>query len=252
MSVPTFAPPTDLGLSYELDLDINLAGPGARPENWQQVRFTSAIAPAHAAVMADASTYDDEGAQNQAKIGETGSAPFTIQAHRNPDGSFLPEAQAFINAAKPGTRGSQALVEVRYYDSKGADYAFQGLFSVDLARQTTGNQEIAGWSVTLTSKGPIQVIENPVLSGGGTPAAAPIIISASPSGAGEGDQVKITGSGFTGVTAVTVDGDPVEQYLSVGDNVLVIILPGGDPGDVPIIVTNATGPSQPFEYERTL
>ncbi|WP_377464783.1 phage tail tube protein [Populibacterium corticicola] len=243
---------TDLGLSYELDIDINLAGAGVRPEIWQQIRFTSAIAPAHAAVMADAQTYDDEGAQNQAKIGETGSVAFTIQAQRNPDGTFLPEVQAILDAAKPGTRGNAALVEVRYYDSNGADYAFQGVFSVDVARQTTGNQEIAGWSITLTSKGPIQVIENPVLSGGGTPAAAPIITSATPSGAGEGDQVKITGSGFTGVTAVTVDGDPVEQYLTVGDNVLVIILPEGDPGDVPIIVTNATGPSQPFDYTRTL
>ena len=242
---------TDLGLSYELDLDINLAGAGVRPENFQQVRFTSAIAPGNPPTMADAQTYDDEGAQNQVKIGEAGSLSFTVQHNRLPDGSFLPEMQAFLNAAKPGTRGNAAAVEVRVYDSKGADYAFQGIYSVDVTRAETGNAAIGSWAITLTAKGPVQVIENPAT---GEPVLAnPVITSALPSAASEDDLLTIKGFGFTGVsgsTGVKIGATNATEYAVVGDNTIIAVVPAGSAGSAAITVTRGSDTSTPFPYTR--
>lgn len=155
---------TDLGFSYELDIDINTAGPGAVTPSWQQIRFTSAIAPSIDPTMLDAATYDDEGAANQERVGESWSVPLTVQQRRLiADGSVLPEMQVLLDAAKPGKRGNAALVEVRFYDSAGSDYAFQGTAVVKVDRGATGNAEIGSWSVTLTGKGKLVPIANPSL-----------------------------------------------------------------------------------------
>lgn len=244
---------TDLGLSYELDADINLGGPKTLPANWQQIRFTSAIAPSHTATLQDIATYDDEGATNQAKIGEAASLAFTVQARRNPDGTFLPEVQALIDAAKPGTRGNQASVEVRYYDSKGADYAFQGVFAVQIDRGATGNAEVGSWAITLTGQGPVKVIPNPAISGT-TPAAKPAITNATPSGAAAGALLTIKGSGFTGVTGATgvkIGSVNATSYAVVADNTIVATVPAGTAGPANITVTHPTaGASEPFGYTR--
>lgn len=242
---------TDLGLSYELDLDINLAGSGVTPANWQQARFTSAIAPTHAPVMIDAATYDDEGAENQARIGETANCAFTIQSRRNPDGTFLPEVQALLNAAKPGVRGNASTVEVRYYDSEGADYAFQGIFTVQVDRGATGNAEAGIWSITLTSRGKVQPIANPTT--GTVPTGKPKIVQAAPAGAAAGALVTIKGAGFTGATGVTgVKFGTVNatSYAVVADNTIVATVPTGAAGPANITVTNPTGASEPFGYTR--
>ncbi|QIK82986.1 phage tail tube protein [Sanguibacter sp. HDW7] len=245
--------PTDLGLSYELDLDINLAGPGVTPAIWQQIRFTSAINPQHAPTLVDAATYDDEGAQNQAKLGESANLAFTIQSQRNPDGSFLPEVQALLNAAKPGTRGNAALAEVRVYDSLGADYAFQGIYSVQMDRGNTGNADLGGWSATLTGKGKIKPIANPAPAGG-SPSAPPVLGSAAPSAAAAGDIVTIKGSGFAGVllaTAVKVGATSATSISVVGDSTIVAVVPAGSAGSAPITVTHPTnGASNALPYTR--
>lgn len=244
---------TDLGLSYEHDIDLNLAGPGVTPANWQQIRFTSAINPQHSPTLVDVATYDDEGATNQAKLGESASLSFTIQARRNPDGSFLPEVQALLDAAKPGTRGNAAEVEVRYYDSEGADYAFQGIFAVQVDRGATGNVEAGSWSVTLTGKGKIRPITNPAPAGG-SPTAEPVVSSALPSGATAGAIVTIKGSGFAGViapTAVKFGAVAATSISTVGDNTIVAVVPAGAAGSAPITVTHPdNGASNALPYTR--
>ncbi len=156
-----------------------------------------------------------------------------------------------LNAAKPGTRGNQAAVEVRYYDSEGADYAFQGIFSVDVARQTTGNAEIGGWTVTLTSRGPIKVIANPYAEN--PVEGAPAISSALPAAAVAGSQLTIKGSGFTGTTGATgvkVGAVNATSYVVAGDNVIVAVVPAGSAGSAPITVTRGSEASDPFPYTR--
>lgn len=243
---------TDLGLSFELDLDINLAGPGVAPPTWQQVRFATAIAPTNPPVLIDAATYTDKGAENQARVGETGGVGFTVQVRRLPDGTFLPEVQALLNAAKPGVRGNAATVEVRYYDSLGADYAMQGIYSVQIERGATGNVEAASYAVTLTAKGRVQPIANPAT---GDPATAkPFILSALPSAAKAGDLLTISGSGFTGVTGPTgvkIGSVNATSYTVVADNKIVAVMPAGSAGAANIVVTHTSnGASEPFGYTR--
>lgn len=243
---------TDLGLSYELDLDVNLAGPGVTPPNWQQIRFTSAIAPDHSPNLIDAQTYDDEGASNQARVGESGSLAFSVQVQRNPDGTFLPEAQALLNAAKPGVRGSASLVEVRYYDSRGGDYAFQGIFSVAVTRGATGNSEAGNWAATLTSKGKITPIVNPAPAGG-SPSAKPVILSALPTAVAAAGLVTIKGSGFTGVTGATgvkFGSVNAASYVVVSDNTIVATMPAGTAGAANITVVRGADTSPAFTYTR--
>lgn len=240
---------TDLGLSYELAIDLNL-GTLAIP-SWQRVRFSSAINPTHTPSMADAATYDDRGSQNQVKIGDSASLPFTVQAQRNPDGTYLPEVVALLNAAKTITRGNAAVVEARYYDTEGADYAFQGRFSVEASRQSTGNAEIGGWSFSLTSRGPVLPIANP--STALVPTADPLITSALPSAATAGDQITIHGANFTGTagaTGVKVGSVNATSYVVVGDNTIVAVVPAGSAGSAPITVTRGAVTSNAFPYTR--
>lgn len=244
---------TDLGLSYELDIDINLNGPGSAVKNWQQIRFTSAINPQHTPTMVDVATYDDKGATNQAKLGDSAAVSFTVQARRNADGSYLPEVQALIDAAKPGTRGNAATVEVRYYDSLGADFACQGIYSVQVDRGATGNADPGGWSVSLTGKGQVTPIANPAPAGG-SPTAAPVVSSALPSAAAAGAIVTIKGAGFAGITlatAVKFGAAAATSISVVGDSTIVAVVPAGTAGSAPITVTHPdNGASNALAYTR--
>lgn len=242
---------TDLGFSYELDIDIDLAYPASGTPSWQQIRFTSAIAPQSSPTLLDAATYDDEGAANQVRVGEADTLAFTVQTQRNVDGTFLAELQKLVDAAAPGLRGKAAQVHARYYDSKGADYAREGFFTVQADRQNTGNAEVGGFSVTLTSAGPVTKIANP---GQPSPTAAPVVGSALPSAAVAGTQLTIKGTGFTGVTGATgvkVGGTNATSYVVVGDTTIVAIVPAGSAGSAPVVVTHpTTGASNSFPYTR--
>jgi|GEM_PF-1245549 len=239
---------TDLGFSYELVIDIDLDFPASDVPNWQQIRFSSAVAPQSTPTMLDAATYDDRGAANQVRVGEADTLGFTVQVQRNVDGTYLPELQKLIDAAAPGIRGKDGQVHLRYYDSEGAAYAREGHFTVQADRQNTGNAETGGWAITATSAGPVQVIANP-----GTPGtAAPVVTSALPSGAAEGEQVTVRGSGFAAATGVTLGGVDVDDLTVIGDSVIVLVVPADEdaPRQADIVVTSPAGTSTAFPYSR--
>lgn len=60
-----------------------------------------------------------------------------------------------------------------------------------------------------------------------------------------GALVQVKGSKFTGVTAVTLDGAAV-PYTLLTDQTLVIDAPADTAGTVPLVVANATGPSESY------
>ena len=80
-------------------------------------------------------------------------------------------------------------------------------------------------------------------------AAVPVITSATPSGAGEGDLVTISGVRFTGTTDVDF-GAVSADFAIVSDTSVVAVVPAGDAGAVNLVVTNATGASSPLSYTR--
>lgn len=85
-----------------------------------------------------------------------------------------------------------------------------------------------------------------------TPAVA-TIATALPASMGAGGIVRLTGTGFSTTTAVTVGGVPVlPGDIDVFSPVeMYITLPAGAAGSAPIIVTNAGGASTPKAYTRT-
>jgi len=156
---------TEHVFSYEYSVDINL-GTSEVPI-WQQIRFISAVNPQVTAVTKDGATYDDEGAPHPVKTSESWTLDFTIQAHRTiADGSFLPEVEALLALTWPDAVGDAATGEFRWYDdpvnqNPNPDEAFQGTGTVTMTRQNTGNDDLAGWTVTITGQGRRTHIANP-------------------------------------------------------------------------------------------
>jgi len=155
---------TEFGFSYEYGVDINLGT--VETPNWQPIRFISAVDPQVTPVTQDAATYDDLGAPNQVKLSESWTASFTVQQQRLANGSFLPEVEKLRALAGPTAVGQGATGHFRWYDkpAQGAPNpteAYEGEASVQFNRQNTGNDQIGGWSVTLTGRGKRREIENP-------------------------------------------------------------------------------------------
>ena len=71
-----------------------------------------------------------------------------------------------------------------------------------------------------------------------------------------GTLVTVTGSGFTGVTAVTFGSTPASSFTLIGDAELIALTPSGNDGSVDVTVTNtagtsATNPDDTFTYLPT-
>ncbi len=165
MSTP--AVETELGFSYEYTVDINV-GTKAAPV-WQQVRFSSAIDPQVTSVTQDGATYDDNGAPHPIKTSESWTLGFTVQLHRLPDtGLYLPEVEKLLELAGPESVGNAAAGQFRWYDDPASGAvpnpgeAFEGDGTVAVTRQNTGNDQIAGLTVTVTGQGRRRKIANPV------------------------------------------------------------------------------------------
>lgn len=77
------------------------------------------------------------------------------------------------------------------------------------------------------------------------------ITTALPASMGEGEIVKLVGTGFSSGTGVTVGGVAVVSPDFRSDTVAYITLPSGSSGSAPIIVANAGGDSSAKSYTRT-
>ena len=79
--------------------------------------------------------------------------------------------------------------------------------------------------------------------------AAPVVTTALPSGQGTGQTVNLVGTGFVGVTGVTVGG--VAASFSLTDTKhMSVVLPAGSAGSAPIVVTSTNGVSSSTAYTR--
>jgi hypothetical protein len=75
-------------------------------------------------------------------------------------------------------------------------------------------------------------------------------VSGNPNPAAEGQLVTITGTRFTGTTAVTVDGTPADDFTVVDSTTIVATMPAGAAGPADVVVTNGVGASTAFVYTR--
>lgn len=246
---------TTLGKSFEYGLDVNL-GTYAAPV-WQPVRRISGFQPTPTATTQDAQTYDDLAAQNQEVTGWSFALAFNVQVNRSiTTGLYLPEIEAILARTKPSAKGELAVLDVRWYHKpeSGApnpNDAGRGFAIVAYTRQNTGpNGEIEVLSVTLTGKGSYEEITNPFTGWDLTPAPVITSVVGDPEPAGTGDQVTITGTGFLGATAVTIDAIAMDDFTVISATTIVAILPSDLAGAVNVIVTTPEGASAPFSYTR--
>lgn len=86
--------------------------------------------------------------------------------------------------------------------------------------------------------------------GDGAAAVAPIITAATPSAAVAGDLVTLTGSGFTGATAVTFEGVAATLFTVDSATQIRAVMPDGVAGPGDIVVVNPIGSSTAFIYNR--
>jgi hypothetical protein len=138
---------------------------------------------------------------------------------------------------------------LRWYDRNGLAGRDNGSAVVipTLKRAQTGVKNLE--SVTATCPVTDGVL-NLGITNPGTAATVPIILTATPSGLGAGGLLTITGSAFTGTTALTIGGVATPSRVIESDNLIVCALPAGSAGSAPIIVTNAVGASASFPYTR--
>lgn len=240
--------PGDLGFSYEFGIDIDMGYP-LGPEDWTQVAFITGASDNNEKTKSDTATYYDRGAARNAITGEGWGLTFTHQLQRNPDGTYIAVLAKLVEASKFGKRNQGAKVKVRFYDTEGADYAFQGEAYVSSARSATGNAEVGGFTFTLEGDGTLTEIANPNLTG-----VVPVVTSATPSGVAVNGIIKILGNGFLGATDVKVgatSSGAVNVAWFIDDaGTIYAKMPAGSAGPTTVTVTNATGVSNALAYTR--
>lgn len=171
----------------------------------------------------------------------------TIKANRKATGGVEDPAFTLVRACQ-GQFGDAARLYVRWYRKDGLPEAWKGRAIVEATKSKTNVPDLDEWSVVFTGDGPPTRIANPY-----SPAVAPVVIAATPSGATAGSQVTITGTNFTGTVATTgvkFGAVNASSWVVLGDSTIVAIVPAGAAGSAPIKVTNATGASTDFPYTR--
>lgn len=152
----------DIANSYEYMLDIN-TGTKVAPV-WVNVPEITGFQPDHPPITADAAVYADQGTPSIRKIGANFTLTFNLLKKRNTTtGEFQPTWLTLKEAAD--ATGEANDIEIRYYDSKGASDAYQGMCSVSRGqRPDTGNTGINWEQFKLDSVERMLPIANPLLS----------------------------------------------------------------------------------------
>lgn len=223
----------------EITTDLTLAG------GWTQLNGISALKPSVDPNMVDTSAYDTNG-WDSFEITSNGWSITSTFFRRTVSGVY-DTAQETLRA-RIGQFGDSARVGVRWFDKNGGPEAYMGVAIVKWERAQDGVKDVDAATVTLSGDGQLQTISNP-----GTAATAPVITSATPSGAATGAQVSIYGSGFTGTVATTgvkFGATNATSWVVVSDGVIVAVMPTGTAGAANIVVTNAAGASSAFTYTR--
>jgi len=247
-TAPTLPAGTSLGFSYEYGVDINTGTVGSPA--WQPIRRISAVAPSVTPITSDAQTYDDFGAPNDQKTSESWSLAFSVLVNRLTSGLYSDEVEKLKAYTEPDAVGTSSIAHVRWYDkpvsgTANAGEAYEGFAYVSIERAKTGNAETGTWSVTLTGQGKRTKIANPFT---GWAVTAPTIASVLPALAAVDSLVTITGSQFTGVTAVTIDAALVLQKTVVSPSTIIALVPATVSGAASVIVTNGVGASAAYPY----
>jgi hypothetical protein len=213
--------------------------------NWLSIAGVTDLSPNETPTLVAADDYDSNGFSNWEKT-LTG-AKVVLKSNRKTTSGVFDPGQELVRQAR-FQFGDQARVYVRWYDRNGAPEAYTGRALVDWQQSKTGVADLEEVTMTFTIDGVLSSITNPYAT-----TSVPVIASATPSGVSVGNQVTITGNGFTGTIATTgvkFGATNATGWTVVSDSLIVAIMPAGSAGAANIVVTNATGASTAFAYTR--
>lgn len=213
--------------------------------NWLSVAGITDLSPNETPTLVPADDYDSNGFSNFEKT-MTGSK-IVAKANRKTNSGVFDPGQELIRQTR-FQFGDQARVYVRWYDRNGAPEAYSGRALVDWQQSKTGVADLEEVTMSFTIDGVLSAISNPYAA-----AAVPVIASASPTAVSVGNQVTITGNGFTGTIATTgvkFGATNATSWTVISDSLIVAIMPAGSAGAANIVVTNAAGASTAFSYTR--
>lgn len=220
----------------ELTDDLNLGG------GWTQLVGINDFKPNINQNLVETSSYDNDGWESYEKTFQGWSAVATVWM-RTVTGLLAPSIKMLQD--RELLWGDACRIGVRWFDKNGLDEAYHGVAVVQTERGNTGVKDPETKTFTLQGDGILTKIANP-----GTAAAAPVVTSASPSDAAAGDQVVISGGGFTGASAVKFGSTNSSTFSVLSDSTIVAVVPTGSAGSAAITVTNPVGSSAAFPYTR--
>ncbi|MEU6342223.1 hypothetical protein ABZ883_14925 [Streptomyces sp. NPDC046977] len=148
--------PTETALARRWRLDVNMGSP-----DYQLCPAITNFQWEAPPNIEDSSTYDDEGWSDSEKTGQSWSATATFNRKASPDSTTYSPVHEALRQAAFGW-GDDAKVDVRFYDRNGLPEAYQGYALVTWAPSGGERTALDQVEVTLTGKGPLTPITNPV------------------------------------------------------------------------------------------
>lgn len=202
--------------------------------NWVQLMGMNDFNPAIDRTTQDSSDYDSDG---------WGSSEITmnawsvdIKANRKTTASVFDPGQELCRAASDKF-GEDARLYVRWYDKNGGTEAYQGRGIVEFSRSKTGVTDLDEVEIKITGDGARTEITNPLSS-----TTVPAITATTPSSVKVGALLQLTGSGFTGATAIEFGSTAATVYTVVSDGLIVVTVPNAV-GTQSVTVTTPAGTS---------
>lgn len=215
--------------------------------NWLTLIGKNDVNPNITPTIQKATTYETAGwGANEVTLNDWS---LVVKLFRESNASNVLDPTQQLLIARIGQFGTGARIYVRWFDNQGrADQSWSGYAIVTFANSTTSVDGLDEDTFTFTGDGVLTPITNPYVA-----AAAPVLISALPSGAAAGALVTILGQGFTGVVPATgVKFAAVTATVTAvyGDTMITAIMPAGSAGSAPVTVVNPAGTSAALPYTR--
>lgn len=229
---------TSTALARRFRLQVN-TGTTVAPV-WTTTTGMTDFKPKIAPKMTDDSDYETDGWDSSEKTSQGWSVEATVLLKDDGSGTFNAGVDKMRQASY--AFGDASRVEVRWFDKDGKPEAFQGTGIVEWERASTGNTDLDGAKVTVTGRGALTQIANPLIA---DPAADPAVTSVSPNtgGIAGGTLVTISGINFSGATAVTFGAVAATSFRVISPSVISAVTPAKSAGVADVVVTTPNGTS---------
>lgn len=240
-------------LSNRWVVQVDTAGSDTTP-TWVTVFGRKSFGPTINPTKVDNSDSDTGIWASQATVGLAWTAALVLE-HKLYSGAE-DVGQAFLRqaGAPTGVNAEPELVHVRWFDRFGGTEVYEGWASVSWVA-STAEKDTDKVTVTLDGQGALYgagdtlpnttVLASPIATN-----SAPVVGSATPSGAAAGELVRISGSNFLGATQVKFGATNAADFDVSSNSTIVASMPAGTAGSAAITVINAVGTSNALPYTR--